>query len=311
MRFADLAGLGALPGRLQADFGDGSFVHAYLFVGPEGTGKAEMAAICARALNCAGAQKPCDQCASCMRALAGTHPDTIDVRPQEGKPSISVDEIRDLIARVSVSPFEGGYHAVIVHDADLMTPQAQNALLKTLESGPESAIFFLLAQTQAKLLTTILSRCRIVRFHAIDEAVCADVLTRHGIERARAQQLARASGGSVGRALSLDGDEGYWALRDRVVRALSALRAPGGVSAASQLLKDDKEQAKAALEIMEGLGRALMAQDEGIQRKDPLLADIPVLGDKLLQAALHARERSSSNVVWINLIEHLFLEVSR
>ncbi len=311
MIFSDFAGLGQLPARLQADFDGGRFVHAYLFVGPQGTGKAEMAAICARALNCAGAHKPCGECPACQRALAGVHPDIIDVRPHDGKASISVDEVRALIGKVSVRPFEGGHHAVIVHGADLLTPQAQNALLKTLEAGPQACVFFLLAQSQAKLLTTILSRCRIVRFHAIDEEICAMVLARRGIDRDRALKLSRAAGGSVGRALDLNEDGEYWALRDRVIRALTATAQPGGISAASQLLKDDKDSAKTAIEIIEGVGRAKMAQDAGMIKKDPALAGIGARGDQLVRAALSGRERLESNVVWINLIEHLLMNIDR
>lgn len=308
MRFGDFLGLGALPGRLEREFGAGRFVNAYLFCGPEGTGKAEMAALCARALNCAGAHKPCDRCPSCLRALSGTHPDIVHLRP-DGR-GIPVDDVRGLIAQVAVRPFEGGHRAVVVHGADRMTPQAQNALLKTLESGPESCVFILLAGAPSKLLKTVLSRCRIVRFHPIDLALCADALERRGIARERAAALSAAAGGSVGRALALDGDAGYWALRERIVRALRALPEPGGACEAAFLLKDDKDAAQDALEILEGIGRALLLRDVGL-RCDPSLSGIGVPGDALLAAALAARERLQSNVVWIHVVEHLFMALGR
>ena len=311
MKYADFLGLGALPSRLEAEFSGGMSVNAYLFVGPSGTGKMQMATICARALNCAGAQKPCDACPPCLRGLAGTHPDVITIEPDGKKSGVGVDEIRELIGRVMIKPFEGGMHAVIIRDADQMTSGAQNALLKTLESGPESCVFFLLATSAARLLSTILSRCRIVRFHAIDEALCAQVLEAREIEPIRAALLSRAAMGCVGKALALHEDEEYWPLRSRVIEALEALSSSsGGMSVALGLLKDEKDRAGDVLEIVESIGRELMLTAEG-GKPSEALRRIKIDGATLLGAALSAKERAASNVVWINVIEHLFLQVGR
>ena len=311
MNFSDFSGLGSLPERLRVDFSGDRHVNAYLFAGPMGTGKTQMAAICARALNCVGAQKPCDACPSCIRALAGTHPDITTIAPDEKKDSISVDEVRKMIGRVMIRPFEGGKHAVIINPADMMMTQAQNALLKTLESGPQSAVFFLIASRPARLLPTILSRCRVVRFHAIDERICADVLVARGVDAGQAALLSRAGMGCVGRALALWQDEEYWALRERVIEALAAVCEPGGMSVAQKLLKDDKDRAEDVLEIVEGIGRELMLAREGNIAKDIALAGVGIDGASLLGAALEARERTASNVVWINVIENLFLKVGQ
>ena len=111
MTFEQFVGLDDLVGQLSAEFNENRFVHAYLFSGPAGTGKRSAAEICARAVHCAGGPKPCGQCPPCRRMLAGTYPDHVAVGAS-GR-SIGVDEIRELIRRVSVKPFEGGRHTVV------------------------------------------------------------------------------------------------------------------------------------------------------------------------------------------------------
>lgn len=292
----------ALTGRLFADFSAGHFVHAYLFVGPSGTGKRSIADICARALNCTGDGKPCDVCPACTRALAGSHPDIVRL----SKPGqILVDDVRGLIQQVSVRPFEGGMHAFIIERADQMTPQAQNALLKTLENPPDSAVFFLLAESAAPLLPTVLSRCRIMRFHEIDPESCARALMARGIEAERARLLAKLSAGSVGKALELNEREDYWPLRERVQRALECLKEPASVSAATAALIGDKEDAREVLDIMELIAREwMLAQEHAGER---VRRERPIGGDRLLMAVMDARERLKSNVVWVNVLESLFM----
>ena len=206
MNFDQFIGLDDLIGPLRAEFNAGRFVHAYLFSGPAGTGKRTASEICARAVHCAGAVKPCDQCPPCKRMLAGTHPDHV-VLSASGR-SIGVDEVRELIQRVSVKPFEGGRHTVVIDNAEKMTPQAQNALLKTLETPPGGAVFFLLTTSPSQMLPTIVSRCRHARFRPVSAVQAERALIAGGAPEARARLAAAASGGSIGRALEQLQDEG-------------------------------------------------------------------------------------------------------
>ena len=302
-RFEDFFGIDALIGRLKRGVGGDESVHAYLFCGPAGTGKRSLAAICARSLNCTGekAAKPCDACGSCLRYLHGTHPDHIVVAEEK---SIKVDQVRALIDRLSVRPYEGGRHTVIIQRADAMTPQAQNALLKTLEEPPGSAVIFLLAEKSAPLLPTILSRVRLVRFAPLGGEACAGALKRLGVAPERARLLAQAAQGSVGRALALDKDQGYWQLRERVLAALKGLKTPGDVAASFELIKEDKAAAQEALDIMEQLARAQMEAQEGVPGALPAEHDLP--GDKLLSGVLEARRMLASNVSWQSALEMMF-----
>ena len=165
MTFSDI--IGDVSNYLREEMHSSRIVHAYLFTGPAGTGKSTLADICAKALLCrAPGGRPCGVCPSCKQFESGNHPDFIRIEPDK---SISVDVIRDVIARLGVKPYEGGRHVAVIRQADKMTPQAQNALLKTLETPPGEDVFFLVASNMTALLPTIISRCRVVRFHYLEE----------------------------------------------------------------------------------------------------------------------------------------------
>ena len=180
MRFSDIAGSAA--NHLRGEMQSARVVHAYLFAGPAGTGKRTLADICARALLCSGqGEKPCDVCPSCKQFLSGNHPDVIRVKPEK---SIGVESVRETIDALAVHPYESGRHVVLIDEADKMTPQAQNALLKTLETPPGDAVFFLMTDQMTTLLPTIISRCRIVRFSLLEEADAVRVLmSQNGMEK--------------------------------------------------------------------------------------------------------------------------------
>lgn len=309
MTFGDFYGIQPICDRLYADMNGGHNVHAYLFVGPKGTGKNSMAEICARALNCTGADKPCGVCHSCRRMIEGTHPDIIYISRGDKQNSISVDVVRGVISQVMTRPYEGGKHVVIFREADFMTPQAQNALLKTLEVPPESVVFFHIAESPQSMLQTIKSRCRIVRFYELPVETCAEALAAHGIAPERAHELAHAAHGSVGVALTLSQDQDYWQVQARVLGAVRSLKEPDGVSLATGILKDDKDNAQTVLSVLEQLALDLIGRDE-LGRDLGAENDIAVRGDVLLRAVMAARERAQSNVVWINLIEKLFFEMA-
>ena len=140
MKQLGLVGQGDKLERLMRSVQAGRIVHALLFTGPAGTGKRTAANWFAQAMLCTGADKPCGGCPACKRYLAGSHPDVRVLRPE--KNVIKVDDIRDLIEYLSLRPYEGGWHVVIIEQADKMNASAQNALLKTLENPTGDAMFF-------------------------------------------------------------------------------------------------------------------------------------------------------------------------
>jgi DNA polymerase-3 subunit delta' len=188
-------------------------VHAYLFVGPPGTGKAAAARGFAAALLCPAAQagRPPDcSCDSCRRALAGVHPDVIHVE-RDGA-AISIDTAREVTRLASTSPFEGERKVLVLHDFHLVK-DAGPALLKTLEEPPPSTIFVILAEYVPPELITIASRCIQIDFEPLTPADVAAALEGQGVDRARAAELAVASEGRLDRARLLATDPGFEARR--------------------------------------------------------------------------------------------------
>jgi DNA polymerase-3 subunit delta' len=222
----------------------GALHHAYLFGGPEGVGKARVARLLAQAANCEGGaagpgglrEEPCGTCGPCRKIAKGIHPDVHVLHeervmakaglwePKGGRsPSkdIVVDQVRDLVDhRLALKRFEGRRRFVVVDPADAMNPQAQNALLKTLEEPPEDTTLVLVASSPDALLPTIRSRCLRVAFAPLPLAVVEDHLRAAGHAPDAARLAAAVSGGSLGRALALR-DDALAAERDAVLAAAS------------------------------------------------------------------------------------------
>ena len=147
--FAEMAGNRSLLMRLANELSAGSFSHAYIIEGQEGFGKHTLARNMVMALACehrtdAGYPLPCGKCPSCRKIAGGISPDVTLVRRPEGKTMITVDTVRDLRSDVPIFPNDLDFKVYIIEDAHTMNPQAQNALLLTLEEPPPFVLFLLL-----------------------------------------------------------------------------------------------------------------------------------------------------------------------
>ena len=142
--------------------------HAYILNGERGSGKKMLANLFAMTLLCeTGDNEPCGKCHSCKQAESGNHPDIIRVTHEKPN-SISVDDIRTQVNNtVDIKPYQGPYKVYIIPQADMMTPQAQNAILKTIEEPPSYAVFLLLTENAETLLPTINSRCVMLKLRNI------------------------------------------------------------------------------------------------------------------------------------------------
>lgn len=142
------------------------FSHAYLFAGPRGTGKTTTARIFAKALNCAKGPTPtpCNECGICLQIIEGN---SIDVLEIDAASNRGIDEIRDLREKIRFTPTEARYKMYIIDEVHMLTPEAFNALLKTLEEPPECVVFVLATTEPHKVLPTILSRCQRFDFRRI------------------------------------------------------------------------------------------------------------------------------------------------
>ncbi len=201
--------------------------HCYLFEGPLGVGKATVALRLAMAANCEaaaepGARPPCTRCPSCRSIGAGRHPDVIELVPDPKKASgtITVDQVRDVIRRLSLHRHSARRRFVIVDPAELLRVEATNALLKSLEEPPLGTGFVLVTSRVASLLPTVISRSLRVRFRAVALDELAPWLAARGL--ADPERLARLALGSPGAALRL-GDGRLVALQAARGELLTAL----------------------------------------------------------------------------------------
>ena len=176
-------------------------VHAYLFVGPEGCGKEEVANIFAGTLLCSN-DDPNDRTNDLARK--GAHPD-IHIVVRDGA-SIMKDQSEEVVRLASITPTEGARKVIIMHEIQLMQPAAIVRLLKTLEEPPPGVFFILLADTTDDSLATIVSRCFTVHFGALDTHVIAQVLEKEGINADIASIAASSAHGSISRARLLASD---------------------------------------------------------------------------------------------------------
>jgi len=163
--FADFVGQDHIKQTIVNEVKSGNIAHAYLFAGPRGTGKTSMARLLARAVNCLEPDKsgePCGKCANCKAASLGSMIDLIEI---DAASHTGVDDVRDLIEKINLAPSVGKYKVYIIDEVHMLSKNAFNALLKTLEEPPEHAMFILATTEVHKLLPTVVSRCQYFDFH--------------------------------------------------------------------------------------------------------------------------------------------------
>jgi DNA polymerase-3 subunit delta' len=217
--------------------------HAFLFTGPPGSGRSNAAVAFAAALQCEEQPPGCGTCHSCHTVLAGSHADVTVVRTD--RLSIGVDEVRDLVRRSALAPVGRRWQVMIVEDADRLTEQAANALLKAIEEPTDRTVWMLCAPTVEDLLPTIRSRCRLVTLATPSPEEVADFLVRtDGVDPALASYCARASQGHIGRARALARDEGARNRRKEVVSIPARLTSLAScMNAAQNLVETTQEEA--------------------------------------------------------------------
>ena len=338
MAWSTILGHEALAERFRESVALGRLAHAYLFIGREGIGKELFARELAKALLCGqGAGEACDACRSCQKVEHGNHPDVSFIRriartaKGERRTQILIDQVREEIQEpIGYKPYEGSHKVFVVADAERMTEEAQNGLLKTLEEPPPHSLLILLASRAEPFVDTVVSRCRIVRFRAL----AADVAERILVERLEcepeaARVLARLSGGSPGLALRYRDGEGYetvlWLLAE-----LAAM-APGGefvlageildhVKKTGDRLEDTRERLRAVLALLTLAWRDLLlaalgcreelqtwrAPCEGLRDMGARLT--PERAKGLVELGIETRERLDRNANIKLLLEKMLLD---
>jgi DNA polymerase III subunit delta' len=220
----------------------GRLAHAYLFTGPPGVGKRLFAGELAKALLCedppSDRLEACDQCPGCIQVEAVSHPDFFAVGRPEESPNIPIDVVRELCRNLSLKPVRGHGKVAIVDDADglqdpITSHAAANAFLKTLEEPPPRSVLILIGTSADRQLSTIVSRCQVVRFAPLAAPLVGELLRAGGVTDAPLlDRLVRLSGGSPGQAQAL-ADPALWDFRRSLIDGLTQPR-PDSVALAKR-----------------------------------------------------------------------------
>jgi DNA polymerase III subunit delta' len=184
-------------------FANHRLAHAYLLVGPQDSGKTQTALCLAQLVNCENeAIKPCGECDACRKISSGNHPD-VHVLGNDEMDSIKIEDIRFLLGRAHLMAFEAKTKVFIIRNIELMTPDAANALLKTLEEPAANTLMVLTTSVPEANLDTVKSRCHIVKFFPSSVNRIAAFLTDEGIKNEEARFLAVYSEGCLGKTRKL------------------------------------------------------------------------------------------------------------
>lgn len=275
--FESLVGQDHVVDVLQEAAGDAALepagpamTHAWLFIGPPGSGRSNAAIAFGAALVCP--EGGCGRCEDCVAVMAGRHPDVEVVRP-EGL-SYKTEEARDLVSRADMAPTRARWHVIVLEDADRLTESANNVLLKSIEEPANRTVWLLCAPSVEDLLPTVRSRCRVIGLRTPATQAVAGFLQGQGVDPGTAAFAARASMGHIGRARALATIDSVRNRRHDVlvmVRDLSDLAscmaAAGNIVEAAKadaeaLLADREEQERADMMLALGAG----AEGKGIKR---------------------------------------------
>ncbi|WP_066713657.1 DNA polymerase III subunit delta' [Clostridium sp. Marseille-P299] len=221
LTFSDVVGHENIIDYFQNAFRMQKFSHAYILNGEDGTGKNLLASIFATTLQCeAHDVNPCGVCKSCLQAMSDNHPDIKYITHE--KASISVDDIRSQLNNdVQIKPYSSKYKVYIIDEAEKLTEQAQNALLKTIEEPPEYAVILLLTNNSNLFLETILSRCVVLNLKVIPkESIKKYLMEEVKVPDYQAELSATFANGNLGKAIKLSSSEEFSQMKADVVRLM-------------------------------------------------------------------------------------------
>ena len=211
--FKNILGNEPIKDALEQSILNNKVLHSYLMIGSAGIGKKLIATEFAKSILCLNIDKPCDSCKSCLEFNTSNHPDFVCIKQDNN--SIKIEQIRELQKRIQEKPIISKRKVYIIDNADLMTTEAQNCLLKTLEEPPEYATIILIGTNENAFLTTIKSRCMILHFNHIDNEVIKTYLEENYQMRNISENLLDVFQGSIGKAVEKkDKLENYLLLED-------------------------------------------------------------------------------------------------
>jgi len=200
-----------------------AIAHAYLLIGPRHVGKGTLAINLAQALNCDDPELPCGQCRSCQRILEGKHADVTPIS-LDSKTEIGIDDIRGLQRLANLPPYEGKCKVFIIDDAECLSTEAANSLLKILEEPPQRVVWLILAAEEEHLLPTIISRCQRLELKPVpSERVKEVLINSYNVDTNKAKLLTQLCHGRLGWALSALANEDILEQRSKRIAKVDSL----------------------------------------------------------------------------------------
>ena len=321
--FKDILGHEQIKEHFQNAVRTGSVSHAYILSGEAGMGRKSLANAFALSLLCEkGLPDPCMKCHACRQVLSGNHPDLIYVT-HEKPASIGVDDIRRQINdTILIRPYSSYYKIYIVDEAEKMTVQAQNALLKTIEEPPSYGIILLLATNPDVFLPTILSRCVQLKLRPLKDSTVKEYLVHSlKVEESQADIYAAFARGNLGRAIHLAQSEDFKHMYQELTGLLKRIKEED-ISQLMDYIRNFKEEGmdiRECLDFMQMWYRDVLmyktTKDVNLLIFKDEFSSVKAAGvvsgydglEKILNAIDKARVRLDANVNMELVMELLFL----
>lgn len=196
--FENILGNDKIKKELIGSINNGKYSHSYLFLGISGIGKKMIAKEFAKMILCRGEEKYCNRCKSCIEFDSGNNPDFAEINPDGN--NVKIEQIRELQRKIVEPPIISNKKVYIIDEADSMTKEAQNCLLKTLEEPPEFAVIILIGSNESNFLSTIKSRCTIIKFNPIPSEQVKNYIEQKYDIHPISENIILASEGSIGKA---------------------------------------------------------------------------------------------------------------
>ncbi len=223
MSFKDIVGQEKAVNILLKSLKEDKVSPSYIFVGSEGVGKKFTAVEFAKTINCLNVNnnlEACEICNVCNKINKQCCPDLKIIEPIKG--SIKIEQIRELRREIDLKPFEDRKKIYIIDQAEEMTIEASNCLLKTIEEPPDYAIIILICINTDSILPTIISRCQLIKFRLIDSSKIRKILfNKVNLEESKAELVSKLAQGSIGKAFKLISDKEYFNRREKLLDYLN------------------------------------------------------------------------------------------
>ena len=219
MNFSNIIGNDDIKELLNKSLETKNLVHSYMFIGPDGIGKSLFAKELAKMILCESDKKACGNCSSCIKFDSGNHPDFMIVDSEDSK-SIKIGQIRLMQENIAEKPIVSSNKVFVINNSDLMTTEAQNCLLKTLEEPPEYATMILIASNESKLLNTIKSRCTKISFKKLTDDNLKSYAETHSLSINL--NLLPVYDGSIAKLIALSNESDLYDSLDNIINSFES-----------------------------------------------------------------------------------------